>query len=604
MSGGSRGRPRRGQRVSFTREDGKAAVQRPDAVVGLRFTVEAVSGGNALIDFVELRPRRLALTFASALRELAPTIARSTILQHANGLKRFFRFLNATASKADGPEQLQPEHIDGFERWLEAEGVTTIHRHTILAKAIIALRTLDASRPGVLDEKLRRRLRYTSAQPLGHSTPRDAYSGFVAKQLRDAARADLQAITRRLKSPAPIEHPDPVLRACLEAAGAVIDSEGTIGYKHQKLQSFYRRFHLLGLEAGTPIRDLHARRYLLAEDVIAFFVALGLETGLEPECIKALRTDCLRNPSFGPSFGTVEIEYLKRRARGSEWKRLRVRDGASSTPGGIIRTLLELTAAARRHKPSENLWLYFHTGRLDDRILHPQEMIDSWVARHGIVDDEERPLRLLLSRLRKTHKALWYAKTHGDLGRFAVGHTREVAARHYADLPSLRHLHEQAIADGLQDALTSALEPRIVTPEDEAAARKDPAASQLAVPAADARRLLSGKQDVWLASCSGFHNSPFAAEGEPCPEPFWGCLECRNAVITARKLPTIIAFLDFIVARRADMAEANWQSKFGRAWSRISRQILPAFPDAVVAEAREQAKALEHSPYLPLEARI
>jgi len=267
------------------------------------------------------------------------------------------------------------------------------------------------------------------------------------------------------------------------------------------------------------------------------------------------------------------------------------------------------TSERRQHVPvstsTENciVWLYFHTGRIADRILHPQEMIDIWVARHSLVDDPGQPLPLLLSRLRKTHKALWYAKTQGDMARFAIGHTPEVAARHYADLPSLRHLHEQTIADGLNDALTSALQPRIVTPEEEAAAHRAPSTLQLPIPAAEVRRVLAGKQDVWLASCSGFHNSPFATEGEPCSEPFWGCLECRNAVITARKLPSIIAFLDFIVARRAGMDEADWQAKFGRAWSRITRQVLPAFSDVVVAEAREKAKALDHQPYLPLEAR-
>lgn len=600
MSGKGKARPRKGQRISFTRADGQSSARRSDAVTGLRFTVDTAHGGAALIDLVALRPRRLALAFGSALRELAPTMVRSTVIQHVNGLKRFFQFLNETAPTIDGPEHLRAEHVDGFESWLEAQGVTTIHRHTIIAKAIIALRTIDAGRRGLLDEKLRQRLSYTSARPLGRSTPRDAYSGYVAKQLRDAARADIQAITRRLKSPAPIEHADATLRGHLEAAAEIIEADGTIGYKHPKLQAFYRRFHLLGLAGGTPIRDLHARRYLLADDVIPFFVLLSLETGLEPECVKALRLDCLRNPASG----TVEIEYVKRRARGSEWKRLRVRDGASSTPGGIIRTLIELTAAARRHEQSESLWLHFDFGKLKDHIRHySEELLDNWVARHGVVDDDGKPLRLLLSRLRKTHKALWYSKTQGDMTRFAIGHTPEVAARHYADLPSLRHLHEQAIADGLKDALTSALQPRIVTPEEEAVARRAPSTLQLPVPAAQVRSMLSGKQDVWLASCSGFHNSPFATEGEPCSEPFWGCLECRNAVITARKLPSIIAFLDFIVARRAGTDEADWQAKFGRAWSRITQQVLPAFSDVVVAEAREKAKALDHQPYLPLEAR-
>jgi hypothetical protein len=597
MSSKGKARPRKGQRVSFARSDGQTLARAQNTVTGLHFTVNTAHGGTVLINLSTLRPRRLALAFGSALRELAPAVGRSTVLRHLDGLKRFLHYLADTAATIYGPEHLRPEHIDGFESWLEAQGVTTIYRHAIMAKAIITLRTIDASRPGVLDDKLRQRLHYTSARPAGQSTPRDAYSSFVAKQLRNAARTDIQAITLRLKAPAPIEHSDAALRGHLETAATVIEAEGTIGHKHPVLQLFYRRFHLLGLEDGEPIRDLHARRYLLAEDVIAFIVALSLETGLELECVKALRADCLCNPASG----TVEIAYVKRRARGSEWKRLRVRDGASSTPGGIIRTLVELTAAARRHKSTDSLWVYFHTGRLDDRIvLH---MIDNWIARHGIVGDDGHPLRLLLSRLRKTHKALWYAKTQGDVARFAIGHTPEVAARHYADLPSLRHLHEQTVADGLNDALASALQLRIVTPEEEAIARRAPSKLPLFLPIAEARRVLSGKNDVWLASCSGFHNSPFAPAGEPCSEPFWGCLECRNAVITARKLPSIIAFLDFMVVRRAEMTEADWWAKFGRPWSRITQQILPAFSDAVVTEAREKAKTLEHQPYLPMETR-
>ena len=148
MSGARKGRPRQGQRVSFTREAGKAPPQPSNAVVGLRFTVDTAHGGTALIDLVALRPRRLAFAFGSALRELAPTMVCSTVLTHVNGLKRFFQFLNETAPKVDGLEYLRAEHIDGFESWLEAQGVTTIHRHTILAKAIIALvwRTTFATR--------------------------------------------------------------------------------------------------------------------------------------------------------------------------------------------------------------------------------------------------------------------------------------------------------------------------------------------------------------------------------------------------------------------------------------------------------------------------
>ena len=87
----TQGRPRRGQRVAFTPADGKPA-QQSDAITGLRFTVDTAHGGSALIDLVDLRPRRLALAFGAALREIAPSMVRTTVIQHVNGLKRFFTF--------------------------------------------------------------------------------------------------------------------------------------------------------------------------------------------------------------------------------------------------------------------------------------------------------------------------------------------------------------------------------------------------------------------------------------------------------------------------------------------------------------------------------
>jgi hypothetical protein len=58
-----------------------------------------------------------------------------------------------------------------------------------------------------------------------------------------------------------------------------------------------------------------------------------------------------------------------------------------------------------------------------------------------------------------------------------------------------------------------------------------------------------------------------------------------------------------MISRRAEMTENDWRAKFGRAFARITQQILPAFPELVVAEARQKAMAPEHAPYLPLEAR-
>nr|BAA87707.1 tiorf82 [Agrobacterium tumefaciens] len=189
--------------------------------------------------------------------------------------------------------------------------------------------------------------------------------------------------------------------------------------------------------------------------------------------------------------------------------------------------------------------------------------------------------------------------------RFAAGHTKEVAARHYADVPALRPLHEATIADAFTEAVTSALSSTVLTPEQEETWRNDPVAASKAAPeGCDPMSLLDGKQDIWLASCGGFFSSPYAEHGSPCSQPFWGCLECPNAVITTRKLPAILSFLAFLEGQRLLLSASHWATKFATAHARITMQILPAFGSATVEEARRVLASEPVSNYMPPEALL
>ncbi|HRO04061.1 MAG TPA: hypothetical protein PLS69_10710, partial [Terricaulis sp.] len=59
-------RPRKGRRVAFAKDD--TAPSQDDKIAGLRFTIEPAHGGSVVLDFVDLKPRRLALAFAKTLR--------------------------------------------------------------------------------------------------------------------------------------------------------------------------------------------------------------------------------------------------------------------------------------------------------------------------------------------------------------------------------------------------------------------------------------------------------------------------------------------------------------------------------------------------------
>jgi len=246
---------------------------------------------------------------------------------------------------------------------------------------------------------------------------------------------------------------------------------------------------------------LHGRVYLTRVDIAGFLVLLSLETGMEIECLAISKPIACAICSRG----YVEIEYRKRRAHSAQWKRLRVRDGASSTPGGLVRLLIKLTARARIRLATDQLFAWWNGYRL---VAHARlsALATMFVARHGLVGDDGQALHLVLPRSRKTQKAEHYIRTKGQLEVFATGHTIAVAARHYADIPALRHIHEQTVADAFQDALEAALRPKLVRPGDEPAALTG-CTAETAGPSTVTPAMLGGEQDVWLASCSNFYGS-------------------------------------------------------------------------------------------------
>jgi hypothetical protein len=74
-------------------------------------------------------------------------------------------------------------------------------------------------------------------------------------------------------------------------------------------------------------------------------------------------------------------------------------------------------------------------------------------------------------------------------------------------------------------------------------------------------------------------------------------------VITTRKLPAILSFLDFIEDQRRALHAGYWAVKFGRAHARIPADVLPAFGPAIIAEARRSLAAEPAPIYLSPEAR-
>src|SRR3546814_1728661 len=108
-----------------------------------------------------------------------------------------------------------------------------------VSKVINTLRAIEADRPDRIAPDLHERLRYTLATSAGRSTPRDAYSSFVARALRDAARADVEAMFRRFGADDRTDEGDPVIARARADVEAIIARQGFIVAGQPELKSLY-----------------------------------------------------------------------------------------------------------------------------------------------------------------------------------------------------------------------------------------------------------------------------------------------------------------------------------------------------------------------------
>jgi len=593
----------RGRRATFPIPAVKDEATPVQPIEPRRFALRLEDGSSFVVDLTGWPGAAFTTEIAPLVRgriqRMGPSLVQNSVRQMLGNLQRFWVFLSERSAMPGALMDLTVALIDDYETWLEQHAGGRIYQRHLMAALISVLRVGAEENMALLPPLLLPRLRFLGHGPVGGSVPRDAYSGRIAEALRVAARSQILDAQNRIARgedlpphPADVAH-CPKLAVHRDAVLAEIAAHGRIETRHPAFKRFVnmaaRRKIDIGIE--VPHREFH----LVQRDLAAFLILLALETGMEAESLIRLKADCLVNPTKG----YVEIAYHKRRARGAEWKRLRVRDGGSTTPGGLIRLALALTERARRHLETDRLWVLWTVTGLRPATEDGPHGLYAFAEDRGLLDDDDRPLHINLSRLRKTQKAEWYRRTGGQMEQFAVGHTVAVAARHYAEIPALAHIHDAALADAFHDALDAA---RIVpaaptTPPARSAPYEKPQQVQMDNDTGP------HPQDLWLARCGDFFASPFADRGRACPTPFWGCLECRNAVISEAKLPALIAFQAFMADQRSALSAEDWAAKFGRAFARITHQILPSFPARAVeaAQAADRAEPA-HPLYLPIEA--
>lgn len=564
----------------------------------LRFVLEFTSDRPYTVDLTDSPLPQVARWLGAAQRQITNLPggpdARATASATTGTIRQFLNFL--VASTEDGEvvalHEVRADHIDSYEDWLrERHGDTTTPAGRLLT-LVAVLRHLHDEMEVRMHPSMTERVRFAYHGQPGSSTPRDAYHPQVAEAIRRAARRHIGEVVRRY-------HEGERMLTLGADPRASKEHPKYAGWWNEKNLAWEAAHHgpittaKLVQNAGIyfhihhPVNTINRRLYPYTEDLLPFLILFALETGIEIECCKKLEKDCLKNASNG----FVTVRYRKRRA--DKWLEKRVRDGGSTTPGGLIRMVLTITRRSRERCDTERLWVICGRGvisaaRTQFDCRGGDNPYSRWAERWGLKVTTGTPLLLHPSRLRKTYKLLHYLKVGGQLEDFSEGlHTLNVAANHYGDIPALRPTHEATIAEGIAAALDAVLRPALVLPREEASL--DPA-------------VRSGENDVMLNACLDFFDSPFGSRGEECDSPPWLCLECTNAVITERHLPNLMRFLELILEERNGMPEREWWGKWGRYYARVTLQIFPKYSEESLLNAKAAAESGDPFVWIPLDS--
>lgn len=331
---------------------------------------------------------------------------------------------------------------------------------------------------------------------------------------------------------------------------------------------------------------------------IAAFIIIGLKLGIEAECLPLLTLADIRNDG-----DRIKVRYVKRRGGGGHgFRKSRISNKFDETEeitatgstfreaAGVLSMLRNRARSRQKSRVADNKMKLFTFICVAETFRHFSDTL--YVG--GLRGDNGERLPIVRNRLRPTWRTQRTIKHGGRLSIDRSDNSKDIRAKHYLDNPQIRPFLYDAIADAQAEAMQYALDKRVIDlPEEADADDVRTVAAKLETNEAKIRNALGGKQDVWLASCTDFTNSPFDKPGTPCTKSFFGCVLCPNALMTRRSLPAILGFKAHMERRREEMAVDDWDKMYAASWLEISTSILLQFSPSVLAEAQAIAEGLD-----------
>lgn len=339
---------------------------------------------------------------------------------------------------------------------------------------------------------------------------------------------------------------------------------------------------------ATALRDdliaIHKGQFDGADShaLVVHLLAVAIRCGANPTPLLEAKRDCLQDHPFMPSMKRLIL--FKRRGNATKVITLRYSkhsdDSVSVAMDGVAlvkkaHAYSEPLLADAQPEHRNRLWLYRvmpRATRAAAKVIPLTEGtlargITALIARHDLRGDDGEPLRLNLSRLRKTVEMRLFDLSGGDLIATAalMGQDPKVADRHY--LACTQRMRENAtfVGEALPDIYRNGGDERKgipVLPDKTPAGRcKDP-----------------------------YQGDKAPKDGTPCDD-FFSCFACTSYAITGSPddLHRLFSFYFFLEREMRHAKTEDWRTEFRHTMLLIERFTADKFDAEVVAAARARA---------------
>ncbi|GAB0075815.1 hypothetical protein TOC8171_12140 [Pseudomonas syringae] len=247
----------------------------------------------------------------------------------------------------------------------------------------------------------------------------------------------------------------------------------------------------------------------------------------------------------------------------------------------LIRRVMSLTEPLDSEAPDDlkgRVWLYCNSAmRPLGRVLALQQnALDRASSRlvdmHGLKNSDGEPLRVNISRLRKTFANRIFELTNGDLATTAaaLGNTPRVTDQNYLAPSEDARRNWRFMGEVLiQELLTATIG--------------------------------ATYKEIPLGRCGDPLNGQYAPkrDGATCMN-FMNCLRCKHYAVTAEDLYKLFSFYFRVLAERSRMDKRRWAREYGHIPRLIDHYIVAEglrrsiFKAAAVDAARERARTQPH----------